>query len=290
MRLFCYINILFLLVFIKVNAQQGSPFTLSANYFPVNSGNEPIMLNSNFSLNIPVHRGTLFTCLTGTNFKYFRLNLQEDTLNINNLYSWSIPVTSILRISPNKIITLLVEPIISSDFKNIGANNFRYNMALFYGKKNGLNSWGIGLAISKRFSGFQIIPLGTFNFHLDKNWVFSGIFPFKPRLIYELDKTQQIGISFGINNNSFRLSDLQENHYINSQLVEAGFFYQKTIVKHFKMDIFMGIQSLQTEIYNRDQTFSVSIFPINQNKNENAIESFTNNGLLLQFSFSYALF
>ncbi|HAF29950.1 MAG TPA: hypothetical protein DCG75_12990 [Bacteroidales bacterium] len=275
-----------------MNAQQGSPFTLSLDYFPDNNGKKPAMLNSNFSLNMPVHRDTLFTCITGTNFKYFKLNLQEDSLNINNLYSWSMPVTGILRISPNKIITLLVEPIISSDFKDISVSDFRYNLALFYVKKKNLNSTlGIGIAFSKKFSGFQLVPLCLVNMRFGNRWILSGTIPFKSKLAYEIKNKKQVGISFGVNSNSFRLSEIDNNCYMDYQAIEVSIFYQQPLLKHFKWNVNLGMQSTQIEIYGENQTSPLSIFPLFKNKLVNPIESFKNKGMLLfQVNFSYALF
>ena len=101
------------------------------------------------------------------------------------------------------------------------------------------------------------------------------------------DNKKQIGISLGAANNSFRLSKAKENRYVNTQQFGAGCFYQQLVAKHFKMELSMGVQSYRTFAYEENQSSPITIFPLNFNKSENAIESFSYTYLQIQLSLYY---
>jgi len=129
-----------------------------------------------------------------------------------------------------------------------------------------------------------------FNYKYNNKWLLSGSFPLKSRLSYCIDNEKQVGISLGAGNNSFRLSKEKGSSYVNSQQLGAGCFYQQSLAKHLKMELYMGVQSYRTFVYEENQTSPVTIFPLNFNKSNNAIESLKSNGFLVQMSLSYALF
>lgn len=52
----------------------------------------------------------------------------------------------------------------------------------------------------------------------------------------------------------------------------------------------MGVQSYRTFVYKENQTSPVTIFPLNFNKSENAIESFSYTSLQMQLSLYYSIF
>jgi len=211
----------------NVNGQEFSPFTLSVAYLHNTSENRPLSVNGNFAFNLPIHRDSLVTVLAGSSFKSFKVDLPGDTMNINYLYSISVPFTVVSNVSSGKMITFLLEPIISADFEGISHKNFRFNTALFYrvSNRNG-STCGVGVAATKRFSGFLIVPVLLFNIKYSDKWLLSGSFPLKQKLSYCIDNKKQIGINLGAGNNSFRLSKAKENRYINTQQFGAGCFYQ----------------------------------------------------------------
>lgn len=257
----------------NVKGQEFSPLTLSLNYLHNSSENRPLTVNGNFTFNLPVYRDSSFTFLTGSSFKLFKVDLPGDTLNIDYLYSLSVPVTIVYKVSSGKLITLLFEPAIGADFDGLSHKNFRFNSALFYRISNRIGStWGIGVAATKRFSGFLIVPVVLFNYKYNNKWLLSGSFPLKSRLSYCIDNEKQVGISLGAGNNSFRLSKEKGSSYVNSQQLGAGCFYQQSLAKHLKMELYMGVQSYRTFVYEENQTSPVTIFPLNFNKSNNAIE------------------
>ena len=291
MNLYFIFIVVFLQVFTKVYGQPGSPISLSLNYLPAKNGNQSALFNAHVSVNIPVYKDSTITGLIGNSLKYYSFNFQNDSLNIRNLYSWSVPFTFLFRTSANKYFTLLMEPMLSSDFKDISVSDFRYNVAFFFLNRTSQNSsYGVGLAISKRFSGFQIAPLWFVNLRFCKNWLISGTIPFKTKIAYAIDSKRQVGIGLGASNNSFRLSEIDNNRYVDYQAIEASVFYQQLILKHFKFNINMGAQSIQKEVYNRNQTSPLSIFLLNRNKSSNPVESIKNKGMLLQVGISYSPF
>lgn len=292
MKSYYFCIIVLLQMSIKVAGQQVNPISLSLNYLPAETKSQPLLLNTQFSINVPAYKDTSITGLIGTSFKYYRFNFKNDSLNIHNLYAWSIPLTFIIRAFSDRFITLLFEPMLSTDFKDINAFDFRYNIALFYLKKTSQNSSsGFGVAVSKRFSGFQIAPLWFVNLHFCEHWILSGTFPFKSKIAYEFENKRQLGISFGANNNSFRLSEIDNNRYVDYQAIEVSLFYQQPVLKHFKWTINLGIQSIQTEVYNNNQTSPVGLFLLSRDKLGNPLESFKNRGMfLLQTGISYSPF
>ena len=212
-------------------------------------------------------------------------------MNINYLYSISVPFTLVSKVSSGKMITFLFEPVIGADFDGLSHKNFRFNSALFYRVSNrNRSTWGVGVAATKRFSGFMIVPILFFNIKYSDKWSLSGSFPLKQKLSYCFDNKKQIGISLGAANNSFRLSKAKENRYVNTQQFGAGCFYQQLVAKHFKMELSMGVQSYRTFAYEENQSSPITIFPLNFNKSENAIESFSYTSLQIQLSLYYSIF
>jgi hypothetical protein len=275
----------------NVKGQEFSPLSLSLNYLHNTTENKPLNVNGNFTINLPVYRDSSFTFLTGTSFKLFKVDLPEDTLNIDYLYSLSVPVTLVYKVSSSKSITLLFEPAIGADFDGLSYKNFRFNSALVYRPSNrNMPICGVGVAVTKRFSGFLIVPVLLFNIKYSDKWLVSGSFPLKQKLSYCIDNKRQIGINLGAGNNSFRLSKARENRYLNTQQFGAGCFYQQFVARHIELELSMGVQSYRTFVYEENQTSPVTIFPLNFNKSDNAIESLKSNGFLVQMSLSYALF
>lgn len=273
-------------------SQPGSPLSLSLNYIPAKNESEPFFLNTNLSINFPAYKDSSINVLIGTNFKYYRFSFQNDSLNIHNLYSWSVPITFVYKTSESRYFAMMFEPSLSSDFKDISASDFRYNLALFYVKKKDLNSSsGIGIAISRRFSGFQIAPFYLINMRFRNKWILSGNIPFKSKLAYEINSKKQVGISFGVNSNSFRLSEKGNNNHMDYQAIEVFLFYQQPVLKHFNWNINFGMQSTESEIYAKNQISPLGLFLLSKNKSGNPLELFKNKGMLLfQVNFSYALF
>lgn len=273
-------------------SQPGSPLSLSLNYIPAKNESEPFFLNTNLSINFPAYKDSLITGLIGTNIKYYRFNFENDSLNIRNLYSWSIPITFVYKTSQGRYFAMMFEPSLSSDFKDISSPDFRYNFAIFYiKKKNPNSSSGIGIAISRRFSGFQIAPFYLINMRVHNKWILSGNIPFKLKFAYEINGKKQVGISFGANSNSFRLSEKDNNNYMDYQEIEVSLFYQQPVLKHLNWNIKFGMQSTASEIYAKNQISPLGLFLLSKNKSGNPLESFKNKGMLLfQVNFSYALF
>ena len=290
--LFFILYIILLQLPVMTYSQPGSPLSLSLNYIPAKNESTPFFLNFNLSINFPAYKDSLITGLIGTNFKYYRFNFQNDSLDIHNLYSWSVPITFLYKTSEIRYFAMMFEPSLSSDFKDISSSDLRYNLAMFYVKKKDLNSsFGIGIAISKRFSGFQIAPFYLINMRFRNKWILSGNIPFKSKLAYEINGKKKVGISFGANSNSFRLSEKDNNNYMDYQAIEVSLFYHQPVLKHFKWNINFGMQSTPTEVYSKNQTFPLSLFLISRKKSGNSLESFKNKGMLLfQVNFSYAPF
>ena len=148
------------LAFTNVKGQEFNPLALSVNYLHNTSRNKPLAINGNFAINLPVHRDSLFTVLVGSSFKSFKVDLPGDTMNINYLYSISVPFTLVSKVSSGQMITFLFEPVIGADFDGLSHKNFRFNSALFYRVSNrNRSTWGVGVAATKRFSGFMIVPI-----------------------------------------------------------------------------------------------------------------------------------
>ena len=124
------------LAFTNVKGQEFNPLALSVNYLHNTSRNKPLAINGNFAINLPVHRDSLFTVLVGSSFKSFKVDLPGDTMNINYLYSISVPFTLVSKVSSGKMITFLFEPVIGADFDGLSHKNFRFNSALFYRVSN----------------------------------------------------------------------------------------------------------------------------------------------------------
>ncbi|HAM97701.1 MAG TPA: hypothetical protein DCQ26_03750 [Marinilabiliales bacterium] len=289
MKFFYFLIITSLLSF-GVLAQQGTPFSWSLNYLPTNKESESKLLQTQLSLNAPVFNDSSFTGLIGTSFKYYGFRFKNDSLNIYHLYSWSIPFTFQIKTSDSRYVTFMLEPMLSSGFKSIRASDFRYNLALLFIKRKLLKSTGFGIAVSKRFSGFQLAPMWVANFRVGQHWIFTGTIPFKSKIAYEIDSKKQLGINFGANTNSFRLYENGEGYYLDYQTIEASLFYQHTILKNVKLHLGFGAQSLQSKVYNNRQTSPLGIFLIYPNNTHEPIETYTNKGMILvQLGVSYAI-
>ena len=111
------------LAFTNVKGQEFNPLALSVNYLHNTSRNKPLAINGNFAINLPVHRDSLFTVLVGSSFKSFKVDLPGDTMNINYLYSISVPFTLVSKVSSGKMITFLFEPVIGADFDGLSHKN-----------------------------------------------------------------------------------------------------------------------------------------------------------------------
>lgn len=286
---FILVGLTFMFV-VNARSQEFNPLSLSMYYLHNTQANKPLAMNGNISFNMPVYSDSMFSSLTGVSLKYFNVNLPDDSLGIHNLYSFSLPFTEIFRTPSGNLITFVFEPIIASDFEDLSYKNLRFNTAAFYKLSNRKKSaWGLGLAVSKRFSGFLIMPVAFFNIRLSDKLILSGSFPLKQKLSYVFDDNKQIGVSLGAGNNSFRLSKANESRYINSQQFGVNCFYQQIIAKHLGMEISLGLLSSRTFVYNHNQKETVTIFPFNYNRTKNAIESIKTKGLQFQISFFYSL-
>lgn len=284
-----------LCVFAAENAesQELSPLALSFNRFSNEHSDKPLLSNANLSVNFPYYHDSTFVALVGLNIRYYNYQLPEDSLmNSHSFYAFSIPFKSILKLSENKILTVLFEPCLSSDMKGISNDDFRFNSAIIYG--NPLTQNGalqVGLGISKLFNNnYFIIPLFFFNLPINNSLRFSGSFPLKQKLTYTLNDKHLLGLSTGFTNASFRMSEASNNRSVNMQQLGVELFYQRKIQKHLKIELSCGYKSLRTSVYNKQDHTSYTFFPFNWDKMGNTLETIKSTGTTLQISFYYSLF
>lgn len=283
----CFYLLLFLMLSFAttLQAQQGNPLFLTASLMPRQAAKQASG-TLQFGLNLPLHRDSLFAIGAGVHLRQFDPGMEM----VNTLTGISMPFSVMFRLTAKSQLVMMFEPILSSDFDDISAEDFRFNTSVFYVRKSDKRHYlRLGLALSKRFSGYQIIPVARFQWVLSPHWQLSGVLPFKPELRYQLNARHQLGVGLGAGNNSFRLSNKRENQYVNTQITQGIFFYRYKLHSHWHFHLAGGYQIIKNKVFAQDQTFPLSIYPWNPARAASPVESHDAYGVFMQVGCYYSI-
>ena len=218
-----------LLVVQNVNAQMGSPFSVSYGYFPyaklANPNTEPINGERNFEqdLELQINVFTIEAAypivltpertMLVTGVAYDRLDINYKNWNtvqggaskITQAQSIELNLMLMHRFSENWSMLAFVTPGLASDFEGkLTMDDFSYETAavLIY-KFSDYFSLGGGAAYSKQFGDPSPIPIISFEWNNGSNLKANAILPISMEFWYIMSKSIELGIVLNGDGNQY---------------------------------------------------------------------------------------
>ena len=258
-------NLLFLVFTISsINSFSQSTALDAGSEMSPSKGNSTLsMFSETVSARFPLSKKRDNAWSTGINYK--SLLTENNTSVINGLWLHSIGVSLSYRkkTSDKTTMTIMIQPSIWSDFKEISDEDFRFSSSLrFITRKDNHFSIGWGIIYSYQFFGNQIVPIIDISYRKTTgNWRIGGALPFRPRIEYAFNDKTAVGFRLEGNYYSYRLSKELNSQYLFYRQWDAGLFIDQKLTGKLYITAGAGYafnRSLQ--IYNKDQTIPLSFF------------------------------
>ncbi len=269
---------------------QHSPLEISIKYLaPHNS--ESSFFNTGLNITFPIYRNASATVFSGVGNEWFHVQLPGDTVGIENLHRFSVPVGFMVELKNNFRLNFLFDPSISSDIVDISADDFRFNAAIRLQKETqpGM-SWSVGIGFSKQFFGIQIIPFYQAVIPITHRLTLSGALPLKPKLTWHINDTRQWGFALTGNSNSFRLSEGKQGRYADVKQLELNSFYQQKLIGNFRITGSIGLVFInRIRVFDSNQTIPLRLFLYDFGHSRAPATSWDNKSLSFQVQIAWII-
>jgi hypothetical protein len=262
-----------------------SPFKINDKQMNVNQVNGTLTLPLYSKLN----NGLLDFFLVGFGYNAVLLSGFDARFGGKTFQSISVPLTLQKSFSTKYTLIASFIPELSSDFKDIAANDMLYSGALLLKiRTSDKFSYSLGGAFSKQFFGTVLLPLVGIDWNITDKLSFSGTLPVAQKLTYRLNNKSAIGINndFGIGGGSYRLSKKMNDAYLQVQQFKTTLFYDYSISRNFTVTLSGGYNFVQQlDLYSKDQ--KVNWVPFNDLNKRVPLRELKQTGIALQAGINY---
>lgn len=247
--------------------QDTSPVSFSVNYSLPSQGGV-YGVNTKLGLSYPFLNTTNTTLLAGVGYRWFRNDMQNDSIYMKDLHYLSLPLAALVKLNSRFKLYFSFETGVSSDVLSFTPVNFRYvsNFCLLRASGD-TTKWSIILQMTSQNSGISISPSLFINLRLYGRLYFNGVLPFRPKITWKADAKNQYGIGITTDSNSFILSDKEKNRYVDKIKADFELFYNRRLNKSFKMFTSIGYTFLHnTKIYESTEKAPFKVYIFGGNK------------------------
>lgn len=270
--------ILFLLVSNFCNAQ-GFVDLFSINYGKSaattyeNSSQSTTISNFETNLTLPIQLNEKYAIITGGDFSSNNLQLFPDS-NYNNLYLARVKAGINITHTEHWSGTYILLGKLSSDFKNLGMDDFYAGgVAVLKYKKNKNLSYKFGLYASKEAYGLFVSPIIGF-YYLSPSARFEMNFylPNDADLNYKLSEKTKIGIDFVASGKSFKMTtdNVRSSYAENNSLDFSSYIQNNSLCKNVLIRLKAGFSTNSFKVYPIDQKvdFATSLLRFGDNRTQ----------------------
>jgi hypothetical protein len=266
--LLSYIMIALSACFFKYSySQDTSPVNFSVNYSLPSQGGV-YGVNTKLGLSYPLINTSNTTLLAGVGYRWFRNDMQSDSLYMKDLHYLSLPLAALIKLNNRFKLFLSFETGVSSDVLSFTPVNFRYVSNICLLRASGdTTKWSIILQLISQNGGLSISSNLFINLRLHRRLYFNGVLPFRPKITWKADNRNHYGIAVTTDCNSFILSDKEKSKYIDKTKADIDLFYQRRLNKNFKMAASIGYTFLHNmKIYANTEKAPMKIYIFGGNK------------------------
>jgi hypothetical protein len=269
-------------------------FVSNFNYSPFKINNKQLNISQvDGTLTLPLYNklnnGRLDFFLVGFGYSAIRLQGFDNQFGGTTFQSVSVPLTLQKSFSTKYALIASFTPTLSSDFKDISANDMLYSGAVMLKIRSSDNfSYSLGAAFSKQFFGTVLVPIVGIDWNITDKLNFSGTLPVAEKLTYRLNSKNAIGINndFGIGGGSYRLSKKMNDAYLQVQQFKTTLFYDRNIGRNFTITLSGGYNfTQQLDLYSKDQ--KVNWVPFNNLNKRVPLKELKQTGIALQAGINY---
>jgi len=270
--------ILFLLLFNFCNSQ-GFVDLFSINYgnstttsFENGSQNTTIT-NFDTNLTLPIELNEKYAIITGIDFSNNNLQLFPDA-NYNNLYLTRLKAGININHSEHWSGTYILLPKLSSDYVNLGMDDFYMGGVVVLKYKKSKNfSYKLGVYASNEAFGLFITPLiGLYYLSPSSRFEMNLYLPNDADLNYGLTNRTKIGIDFVARGKSFKLTTdgVRSCYAENNSLEFSSYLQNNSLNKNVLIRLKVGFCTNSFEVYPIDQKidFATSLFKFGDNRTQ----------------------
>lgn len=272
------LSILFLLVSNFCHSQ-GFVDLFSINYgksAPTayeNSSQTTSITNFDTNLTLPIELNEKYAVITGGDFSYNSLQLFPGS-NFNNLYLTRLKAGINITHSEHWSGTYILLPKLSSDYINLGMDDFYMGgVAVLKYKKNKNLSYKFGLYASDEAFGLFISPIiGLYYLSPSGRFEMNLYLPNDGDLNYKLTDKMKVGIDFVGRGKSFKLTtDGVRSSYVENNSMEFSSYLQNnSLWKDILLRLKVGFSTNSFDVYPIDQKidFATSLFQFGDDRTQ----------------------
>ncbi|SHG50548.1 hypothetical protein SAMN05443549_104263 [Flavobacterium fluvii] len=270
--------ILFLLVSNFSNSQ-GFVDLFSINYGKSaatayeNSSQTTTITNFDTNLTLPIELNDKYAIITGGDFSLNKLQLFPDS-GYNNLYLTRIKAGINITHSEHWSGTYILLPKISSDYVNLGMDDFYMGgVAVLKYKKNKNLSYKFGFYASDEAFGLFISPIiGIYYLNPNARFEINLYLPNDGDLNYKLTDKTKIGMDFVGRGKSFKLTTdgVRSSYAENNSMEFSSYLQNNSLNKNVLLRLKLGFSTNSFEVYPIDQKidFATSLFKFGDNRTQ----------------------
>lgn len=238
-----------------------------------NNSQTTTITNFDTNLTLPIELNEKFAIITGIDFSNNNLQLYPDS-NYSNLYLTRLKAGININHSVHWIGTYILLPKISSDYVNLGMEDFYMGgvAVLKYKKRNNL-TYKFGLYASNEAFGLFISPLIGLNYLSPNSRFESNLYlPNDADFNYKLSDRNKIGIDFVARGKSFKLTTegTRSSYVENNSLEFSSYLQNNSLHKNILIRLKLGFSTNSFEVYPIDQkvAFATTLFRFGDNRTQ----------------------
>lgn len=272
------LSILFLLVSSFCHSQ-GFVDLFSINYGKSaattyeNSSQATTITNFDTNLSLPIQLNEKYAVITGGDFSLNQLQLFPDS-NFNNLYLTRLKAGLNIVHSKHWSGTYILLPKLSSDYVNLGMDDFYVGgVAVLKYKKSKNLSYKFGLYASDEAFGLFISPIiGLYYLSPNARFEMNLYLPNDGDLNYKLADKIKIGMDFVGRGKSFKLTTdgVRSSYAENNSLEFSTYLQNNSLDKRVLIRLKVGFSTNSFEVYPIDQKidFATSLFQFGDDRTQ----------------------
>lgn len=199
-------------------------------------------------------------------------NYKIHETNTQNLYNFYLQLGILKNFNKKLSLRFGIAPKIASELKDINKNDLLLPMiGVLQFKASDNFSYGFGALYSKEFFGHFVNPAIYVKWEIDSSWTFYSDFPSHGYLMYHKNLKFNTGIYVSSSTTSFRLSEENNNNYLQKSHTDLSLFFDLYLTKSIVTRVKAGYSTMRAlSIYADDDTvpLTFSVFEFDDNRNQ----------------------
>ena len=231
----------------------------------VNSDKSTVVSIFDSKILLPVVLNKKTAIITGFDFNIKNFQLYPDA-NFNTLYYTRLKLGFTTQHSDKWSGIYVLLPILSSNYKNIGAEDiYMGGLAVLTYKKNKNFSYKFGIYTGYEASGLYITPIvGMYYTSPSKTFEASALLPGLFDVNYGLSASTRIGLDYKGNSETFKIhtENMPLTYTENNTLEFSSYIQNNSLTKNLLLRLKVGVATNKFDVYAANDKIDLAITPL----------------------------